>query len=391
MNPLRNGWDKYQLIRSRFINNFYFSGRVAVEIVPDVGGNEITFGDQTIYMGLALIAFSAEMALLRRAGVDASDARRLVKELLDGIEELERQANSRFGSSDANPDGLFARDDITGPTDPRLGGRFTTVNSDWQHPEKENASPSGDQVFGLMMGLHSVVKLSGDDTFVQQSRGISSRLFEYARRTDFILQLPNGNPTRRGSDMRWLASLANGLNKAITGVDRFRDSHIRIEGFPIPLNAVAALWSDSTTPATIAELAGRTLHVPIINKDFELNSSALHLLLMALSASEVWTQGDLELVAMRCHHHLSAMLYADDHGTLPRAFDVAAIDQILDACPDGGPRAGLNPASGWAHDDRWIRCTDIFKPNKGNAAYNGLDWLVLCNCRRLVSGEVGVE
>jgi hypothetical protein len=45
-----------------------------------------------------------------------SDVHLRVEEHLDGIEGLERQGNERFGSSDTNPNGLFVRDDITGPS-----------------------------------------------------------------------------------------------------------------------------------------------------------------------------------------------------------------------------------------------------------------------------------
>lgn len=378
--------DEYQTLRQRFVDHFYFSGRVAVNIQPDLNGDQVTFADQTIYMGLALLVFTSEMALLTRAGADVSDARARVKELLDGIAVLETLANTRFGSSDTAPNGLFVRDDITGPSDSRLGGRFQVVTSDWQNPAQENASPSIDQVFGLMMGLYGVVAFSGDSDLVQQAKATSSRLFDYARRTDFILRLPNGSATRRGSDMRWLSSLANGVNKAITGIDLFQECRINVDGLRIPLNGIAAFWSDSHTPQIISSLTGQVLHVPIIGNDVKINSFALHLLLMALSPSEVWTQTDLERVALRANHHLSAMLYADVHATVPASFNSAIVDAILDACPETGAQSSLSAATGWGHDNRWIRCTDIFQPNADIATYSGVDWLLLRNLRQLLFG-----
>jgi hypothetical protein len=378
--------DEYQTLRQRFIDHFYFSGRVAVQVAPHLNGDQITFADQTIYMGLALLVFASEMALLRRAGADFSDARSRVKELLDGIAVLETLGNERFGSSDTAPNGLFVRDDITGPNDARLGRRFHTVTSDWQNPAQENSSPSGDQVFGLMMGLYGVVALSGDSDLTQQAKATSSRLFDYARRTDFILRLPNGIATRRGSDMRWLSFLANGLNKAITGIDLFPECRINVDGFRIPLNGIGAFWSDPRTPQVISALTGQVLHVPIIGNDVEINSFALHLLLMALSPSEVWSQADLERVALRANHHLSAMLYADAHATVPASFNSAVVDAILTACPETGPQSSLSPTTGWGHDNRWIRCTDIFQPNGDVDSYSGVDWLLLRNLQQLLFG-----
>ena len=375
--------DKYSAIRSRFLDSFYFQGRVASHIRPGLNGDEITFGDQTIYMGQALLALSAEMAVTNSSGNDRSDAHALIGELLIGIEELERKANERYGGEQYTH-GLFVRDDIVGPEDSRLDGRFRAVNSDWQNPELENDSPSGDQIFGLLNGLYGVVRFSSDDTLANKARMISSRLFEYARKTFFILRLPSGSATKRGSDVRWLSSLLHGLNKAITGEDRFDESFIKIGDVPLPLNGVAAFWDSHTTPELVAQLTGEEINIPIMDIRVALNSFALHILLMALSPTEVWTQTELERVASRANHHLSAIIYAYLHGASPQYFDVENIDIILDACPIEGPHSGLSSQSGWQHDNRWVRCTNIFEPNDGQDAHNGLDWLLLYNFRQLV-------
>ena len=159
--------DKYRALRKRFLEGFYFQGRVAEFIDPSVSGGKAKFADQTIYMGQALLVFSTEMAVLKDSGQDASDARARIKQILDAIDELDLKADERLGGGAGSPpNGLFVRDDIDGPNDPRLGGRFKEVDSDWQNPEKENASPSGDQIFGLMYGLLGVVRYSGDDILI---------------------------------------------------------------------------------------------------------------------------------------------------------------------------------------------------------------------------------
>lgn len=381
---------RYDKLRKRFLDRFYFSGRIATEVDRSVSGGRVVFGDQTIYMGQALMAFSTEMAVRRRRRLPTDDARKLIAELLDGIEELERKANTRYQVDD--PDqrrGLIVRDDISGPSDSRLGGRFREVASDWQHPEKENASPSGDQLFGLMFGLYAVKQYSGDRELSERAARISERLFEYARETGFVLRLPNKRATRRGSDMRWLASLYHGLNKTISGKDYFAESYIEIEIVGISvrtgLKPLAAFWDSPDTARAVAELAGKKLDIPRIG-DFALNSFALHILLMSLAPSEVWSQEELERAAIASHHPLAILAYCAHHKTKPKTVREADITKALQACPESGPSAGLSASTGWQHDNRWIRCTNVTKPNSGSGEYNGLDWLLLYNFRELVFG-----
>jgi hypothetical protein len=379
--------DKYRSLRKRFLDRFYFQGRVAALIdntatVPD---GHVTFGDQTIYLGQALLAFSTEIAVLTDAGQDITEVRSRISELLTAIEQLEAKATERLGGpATSQPNGLFVRDDITGRDDPRLGGKFQEVKSDWQNPE--DASPSGDQVFGLMFGLYAVVRYSGDAVLIARARTTSSLLYDYARRSNFNLKLPNGQPTKRGPEMQWLASLLHGLNKAITGNDLFAVSRfeITVGGPTFPLNGVASFWDSPTTADNVASLAGQSLSVPGIDKPLELNSFALHILLMALAPAEVWNQVQVENVALKCNHHLSVLLNCQTHNTLPGDFDQHSIQQILDMCPETGPRASLPATSGWGRDNRWVRCSNVFDQGSGTEQYNGVDWLVLHNLNQLV-------
>jgi len=61
--------------------------------------------------------------------------------------------------------------------------------------------------------------------------------------------------------MRWLASLVNGLNKAVTGDDHFAASKISVAGTVLPLNGVAAFWDRSAGTDVITNLAGKELSV----------------------------------------------------------------------------------------------------------------------------------
>ena len=96
-----------------------------------------------------------------------------------------------------------------------------------------------------MAGLWFVVHVGGDADLAQRARALSDRLYTYAQRCHFELALPDGTPVARGSDMRWVSSLLHGLNRAITGRDRFAESHINLMGLPLPLNGIADVWSQA--------------------------------------------------------------------------------------------------------------------------------------------------
>lgn len=256
---------KYQQMRERFVSQFLFNGRVAEYVDASVAGGKVKFADQTIYLGQALLAFASEVAILNSIGGDTSDAKSILSELLACIVELDQAAEPYCGSSAVAPNGFVLRDDISGPDDPRLNNRFAECDSDFQSPARENASPSGDQIFGLMYGLSAVVHLTGDAGLSNLASTISSRLFDYTQRNRFVLKLPNGDPTRRGSDMRWLSSLLHGLNQDITSEDHFDNCEIQILGQITGLTGVAAFWDDPVTARHIIRLVPPTIHESSIN------------------------------------------------------------------------------------------------------------------------------
>ena len=197
---------KYQTLRQRFFDDFFFDGLVAEFVDPSVAGGKVKFADQTIYMGQALMSMATEAAILKAIEADASDSLQRIKSILDAVNQLDEAAEPYFGET-SSLNGFFLRDDVGGPQNPRLANRFAQCDSDFQNQAAENASPSGDQIFGLLYGLSTVVHFAGDDGLTTQAREISSRLYDYARRNRFVLRLPNGDATRRGSDMR-LAGVA---------------------------------------------------------------------------------------------------------------------------------------------------------------------------------------
>lgn len=368
---------RYERLRRRFFDNFYHAGLVA----EFIEGEHIKFADQTIYMGQTLVFLAAELAIRRRIGVDLQPARTPLVEILDAIDQLDLAAETLFGASPAL-DGFVARDNITGPDDPRLNGRFAQASSDWQTPA--NAAPSGDQIFGLMSGLWFIVHVGGDADLAQRARALSDRLYTYAQRCHFELALPDGTPVARGSDMRWVSSLLHGLNQAITGRDRFAESHINLMGLPLPLNGIADAWSQAGSHA--AQVMRSQIDIPLMGTQ-RINSFAEHIVLMALAPGEVWSREEFESAARAVNHHLAILFNALAHDDKPDTVGFSDIQAILDQCPDDGPRSDLPAETGWQKDNRWIRCSNINEPSDGHKLFNGVDFLMLHNLAMLVFAE----
>ena len=381
--PIEIGFSPtYQAIRQRFFADYFYAGHVA----DWIQGSTIKFGDQTIYMGQTLIFLATELAIRRRLNHDLQPAIKPMHEILAAIDQLDLDAESLYGFT-PTLDGFIVRDNITGPTDPRLKGRFSEVKSDWQTPE--NAAPSGDQIFGLLFGLWFVVRFSGDDDLIRRSQTLSDRLFRYAQRCKFVLTLPNGKPTMRGSDVRWLAALLHGLNKDITGIDRFDDCRIKVGGLmESDLRPIAAFWDQVGDKAE--QILRTEVTIPLLGDNFssetyKVKSFAEHILLMALAPSDVWSKSEFERAAVAVNHHLAVLFYSLAHDTKPDLFTFADIQAIMDKCPAEGPRADLPTATGWQRDNRWIRCSDIDQPGSGEPkSYFGVDFLMLHNLAQIV-------
>lgn len=365
---------KYQNIRKRFIEKFYYKGHVS-EFIEE---KRIKFADQTIYMGQTLILFATEVYIKRRIGENPESSIQKIKEIFAAIDQLDLAAEQLYGHS-AELNGFIARDNITGVNDPRLNSRFEQVDSDWQKPE--DAAPSGDQIFGLMAGLWFTVKYSEDNELIEQAMAIADRVFVHVKEQKFELKLPNGEDVKRGGDIRWLSSLLHGLNYSITGKDRFGECRIDILGIEFKLNPVAAFWDNVGDEA--AQLLQTKVSIPLLGEQ-AINSFAAHIMLMAIAPTEIWTKQQFEKAALSVNHHFAVLVYSISHNELPGSFGVDDIESILDKCPNDGPRSDLSVETGWQKDNRWIRCSNIDTPGSGHKEYNGVDFLILHNLAQMI-------
>jgi hypothetical protein len=367
----------YQAIRQRFLSEFFYEGLVA-EWIED---SQIKFADQTIYMGQALIWLATEAHLRQRLGQETADTHGMIEQIMAAIDQLDLDAERLFGHPPAR-NGFIVRDNITGASDPRLGGRFQAAHSDWQKPE--DAAPSGDQLFGLLYGLWFVVRLVQDKRLVTTARELSDRIFVHVKDAHFVLKLPGGKDVKRGGDLRWLSSLLHGLSFDITGQDRFGECRIEVLGLPVKLNAVAAFWDGAGAKA--AQLLRSEIEIPGLGKQ-SINSFAAHILLMAIAPGNVWSKQEFEQAALAVNHHLAVLTYALAHQTKPDSFGYLDIVTILNRCPADGPRSDLPVTTGWQKDNRWIRAKDTDEPSSGHRKYNGVDFLLLHNLALVVFGK----
>lgn len=368
---------KYKKIRQRFFDKFYYSGHVA----EFIEGNQIKFADQIIYLGQALIFLAAEVYIKRKIGQNVKESLNFISELLNTIEELDKDAERLFGETESL-NGFIIRDSITGLADIRLRNKFSVVDSDFQKPD--DAAPSGDQIFGLFFGLWFVVKFSEEPSIVNKLKTIADRIFRYAMETNFELKLPNGENVKRGDDLRWLSSLLHGLNHQITGNDRFDSCRIEVAGQRIKLNGVASFWD--TIGDKAAAILKTNVDIPILGTQ-EINSFAAHILLMTIAPTDIWSMSEFDAGALAVNHHLAIIFFALAHKSTPSSFGFLEMQGILDLCPETEPRSDLAVKTGWQKDNRWIRCSNLDKPGSGQKEFNGVDFLILHNLTRIVFSD----
>ena len=382
--------EDYNVLRKRLMDEYYFEGLIAQETwVHQDGVKAIKFADQPVYMGQMLAVLATEMAILRAGEKDASEARSRVLQILDAFDKLDLDADTKYGATVGSLDGFFLRDNVSGKDDPRLKGRFGHVESDGMHDAAADMdSPSGDQILGMLFGLWFVCHDSADPVLIRRAREIALRLYDYAHRCDFRLKRPDGSLNRRGAEMGWLATLTHGVARSITGQDRFGAARANIGGVEMKLQPIGAFWADKGLPALLNHFVdGRwsprqnTLPLlPAVN----LKPFTLHIILMATAIDDVWSDAAHEGLSLNARHEVAVLTRSHRTGRMPSSLKKGQVDQLLALCPKTGPAANLDRATGWTHDNRWVRCSDAYDVTSGSSSFNGLDWMLLHNLHQLV-------
>lgn len=183
----------YKNVRDRFIDNFYYSGSIA----RDIEGNNISFGDQTIFMGIALMTFALEAKILNDAGLDSAPSQRLISEIISEYNVLDSVAPSR--ASYSNVPGFFMRDYIDGSRRHPALSEFN-VDSDWAKGRDNEMSI--DQAAYMGLGFWAVKHWSPVESNFQNRQKATLHLDNIV---DFL------------KDERWYITLPNSDDKVERG------------------------------------------------------------------------------------------------------------------------------------------------------------------------------
>jgi hypothetical protein len=99
----------YAAVRASLLRDFFYNGFIAERIESENGNRYITFADQTVRLGNALVEFSQEATILQHYGFDPSPSENIVKILLNAFDQLDRDAETALYPGPERP-GLFLRD-----------------------------------------------------------------------------------------------------------------------------------------------------------------------------------------------------------------------------------------------------------------------------------------
>ncbi len=359
----------YMAIRAKFLERFFFEGLVANswDHVPREGKETLTFADTLLNMGQALIAFTSEHQINQLHGRDGSGSAAIIKTIL---------RTARFELMDQVHVGYFIRDNMEGPNDARLREFRNRVNiiSDFSSSNGRDKEVSVDQYVGLMVALSMVHRYFGSfqdavsREIVDHAYVLVKDSFEWMFNHDFTIRTPSNQPVSRGPDARGFCTLLHGIYKNIVNYDVFNR---------IPHAAqIAAVWDRGGLVSSVLRALG-----------YAFNDYAVHMALMLVSPSEVWTLYQLER-AWTPPHHLSILLNAWHHSNIdnpvaPTLTPWSDVSSLLGACSPSGPSSQERY---WNHDNFWVRGATPGHPSAEsvNVSYNGLDYLAFHNLSKLV-------
>jgi hypothetical protein len=209
---------KYLDLRHRFQRDFVHDGQIAG--IADADYRKVL--DQTFHMGFALVTLAGEARLLADARQDPGPTERLLRQLLQGIEQCEGAAQKVYKTSMA---GFFLRDAITTP----WAGVMTVDYDNKGNPG--DADMSIDQLISLMMGWWAATHWSTDETNRRLARAQAGRAMKYLMDERFMIDKPG---TRSpvpggGDDARAAAGFLCHIGGEITGQDYYGSGKVRLQ------------------------------------------------------------------------------------------------------------------------------------------------------------------
>lgn len=210
--------DKYQVLRKRFTNFFEFGGQVA-ESANDKARH---FGDQTLYLGFAMLTFAGEARLLARANADPRPAEKLVRSFLNAFDLCDKDAERERYKTQVG--GFFLRDYVRSLPNVNVSSDFLDSAA-----KAGQADMSIDQVVSMMMGWWAVAHWSTDKENQKIAREQAGRVMDFLMRERFMIERPGTSKlVSRGEDARAAAGFLCQMGEDITGQDYYNKAKVRM-------------------------------------------------------------------------------------------------------------------------------------------------------------------
>lgn len=238
---------KYLAYRQRFLDNFFYVGQVAEQITLDESRENVTvtFADQTIDMGWALMNFAMESKLLSDAGYEGDTsslgAENILRLMLRTFEyELDQVGELALfdNAEDREVPGFFIRDfiradnqadyhlsidrvdNLEGVTDEwTLLVGSDNVETNGQAKDPMDAACGVDQIAYMFMGWWAVEKWSNSASNRAMAREQAARVMDWLIESGYELRAPNGEriPDGRGGGAQGAAGFFTRMATEITG------------------------------------------------------------------------------------------------------------------------------------------------------------------------------
>jgi hypothetical protein len=282
-----NEYNKYWYYRYRLVNNFLVRGEESPQVCDQpsgysipaeaafYAGNDLHWGDATLYLGWYMGVLATEYKLLTNSGQSTENTKRELYFAMKAYERLDRKSARLFypqipsaNCSDTYLNGLFVRDDVgtnAFQSSPEFRARYEaftlpgatpgfSLSSDYVRADngvlKRNSYPSQDQIAHLFIGFSLVKKCLGSASyqgynFVQQAINYTNKIASRLDNNFWVGHLENGESYQNNTNFVE-EHTAYGAAKAaewITG-----NSYTSKFGFTSPLFTQISGWQKYGDP-----------------------------------------------------------------------------------------------------------------------------------------------